>query len=163
MDHRAEYERERDMQDARQREFHARDFHERSRQEQREQERRDWEMRQQQERDQHAQHRGHADTAQIHQPVPVPGVPPAHGPNGILAGAVGPQGNPPQYGIAPPPAARTPQPPQMFGLPSASSPQPPHPPQMSQNLVDFHGTPQMQGQGPPGSAPGQQPILNVST
>lgn len=149
---------ERDMQEARM----YRDFEERSRQE-----RRDWEMRQQQDREQLPQHQGHADSAQIHQPVAVapPGATPVHGPNGILAGATGPQGNPPQYPIAPPQPTGTPGQVPLFAPPhEEGTPRPgqQHPSQVPHTMIAFNGsTPQSQSQAPPG-AQGQQPILNVS-
>lgn len=156
-----ERERERDLQEARM----YRDFEERSRQDERERERRDWEMRQQQERVQPPQYQGHTDSAQIHQPVAVapPGATPVHGPNGILAGATGPQGNPPQYPIAPPQPTGTPGQVPLFAPYQEGTPRPgeQHSSQVPHTMIAFNGTPQSQPQGPPG-AQGQQPILNVS-
>lgn len=120
------------------------------------------------ERDPYPQLHGHAD-AQLHQPVAVapPGATPIHGPNGILAGAAGPQGNPPPQQPLPPAPGTPNQQVPLFGPHYDSAPRNGQPilPHLQQSAGQFGPTPN--GQMIPNVPQGpvvqqQQPILNVS-
>lgn len=147
------YEREREMQDARERDMRDREYEQQARQrDARERDMRD------RARDPGPPHQGHAEQLQLHQPVAVgPQVRSAiHGPNGLLSNH-GPPGNP--NGAAVVANGHMP----LFGPHFDNSPRggmPQAAQQLPPNVVPFGAMPQ----GPiPALGHGQQPILNVST
>ena len=150
------YDREREMQEARERDIRDRDYE--ARRQQRDQEARDRDMRDRQQREQHAPHQNHVDSLHLHQPVAVaPGSRSIHGPNGLL----GNNGIPPQNNASttvqnPPTPSQQP----MYG-PVYESGQPPPQPQAAQmapQLLSFAPPQQQAPQQAQGQ--GQQPILN---
>ena len=157
-------DRDREMQEARDRDARERELEQGRREQQRERD-----AREQQVRDgpQTTPHQNHAENVQLHQPVAVgPRMQSAiHGPNGLLNSG-GQQQQ--QQGAANTPSSAP------NGSATMFHPQPQYErnPQAStqaaqlpvQNMIFEPGTPGMQQMAAvPGVAPGQQPILNVST
>lgn len=140
------FDREREAQEAREREKFERDYEQQIRQ----RDARDREMRDRQVRDPGLPHQNHAEQLQIHQPVAVgPQARAMHGPNGLLA-QPGPPGNP-----ALPPNGHMPlfgphfETPTHGGMPAGQQPPP--------GVLGFGGP-----QPSIAAIHGQQPILNVS-
>jgi len=154
------FDREREVQEARQREARDREYEQSRREQQREREERERDVRERQQREQATPHQNYAEPIQLHQPVAIgPQIRAAmHGPNGLLA-TPGPPAS--QSTASGPPSGPmslfTPQ----YETTSRQGVQ--HPGQLpASNILAFSaGIPSVNGMPIP-IAQGQQPILNVS-